>query len=68
MIKANYPDFFSKLYFSLKNNLKKFYRNSNFYDKKISKTLNNCFRYRPSPHLLSSIIKYRNKKYKIEDL
>ena len=25
------------------------------------------FIYKPSPHLLSSIIKYQNKKYKIED-
>ena len=35
--------------------------------KKISKTFNNSFDYKPSPHLLSSIIKYQNKKYKIED-
>ena len=37
------------------------------YEKKISKTFNNEFIYKPSPHLLSSIIKYQNKKYKIED-
>ena len=67
MIKTNYPNFFSNLYFNLKNSFKKFYRNSNFYDKKISKTLNNRFGYRPSPHLLSSIVKYHNKKYKIDD-
>ncbi len=55
------------------NNLikKKFidiYRNSNFYDKKISKTFNTVFQYKPSPYLLSSIIKYQNKKYKIDEL
>ena len=25
------------------------------------------FNYKPSPHLLSSIVKYQKKKYKIED-
>ena len=42
------------------------YQNSNFYEKKISKTFQNNFEYKPSPHLLS-IIKYQKKKYKIED-
>ena len=35
--------------------------------KRISKTFDNNFEYKPSPHLLSSIIKYQKKKYKIED-
>ena len=47
--------------------LRKLYFNSNFYDKKISKIKKRDFIYKPSPHLLSSIIKYQNKKYKIED-
>ena len=34
---------------------------------KISKTFNNDFEYKPSPYLLSSIIKYQKKKYRIED-
>lgn len=55
------------IYFSLKNNFKKIYQNSNFYENKISKTDGNNFVYKPSPHLLSSIIKYQNKKYKIDD-
>ena len=38
------------------------YQNSNFYEKKISKTFQNNFEYKPSPHLLSSIIKYQKKK------
>jgi len=66
----NYTNYFgtlSALYFNLKNSYKKFYRNSNFYNKKISKTFNNHFEYRPSPYILSSIIKFKNKKYKIED-
>ena len=56
-----------KVYFNIKNSYKKFYQNSNFYDKKISKSFNNNFEYKPSPYLLSSIIKYQKKKYKIED-
>ena len=47
--------------------IKLIYQNSNFYEKKISKTFQNNFEYKPSPHLLSSIIKYQKKKYKIED-
>jgi uncharacterized heparinase superfamily protein len=57
----------SQIYFNLKLSLKQFYQNSNFYDKKISKTKDITFDYKPSPYLLSSIIKYQKKKYKIED-
>jgi uncharacterized heparinase superfamily protein len=57
----------SQIYFNLKLSLKQFYQNSNFYDKKISRTKDIVFDYKPSPYLLSSIIKYQKKKYKIED-
>ena len=67
MINKNYLINLSQFYLSLKNSFKNLYQNSNFYDKKISKIYNNNFGYRPSPHLLSSIIKYQKKKYKIED-
>jgi len=67
MTNTNSLGFLSQLYFSLKNNFKKIYQSSNFYEKKISKTFKNYFHYKPSPHLLSSIIKYQNKKYRIED-
>ena len=67
MINANSLGLLNQFYYSLKNNLKRIYQNSNFYEKKISKTFNNKFQYKPSPHLLSSIIKYQNKKYRIED-
>ncbi len=67
MINTNSLGFLGQFYFGLKNNLKKIYQNSNFYEKKISKTSDNNFKYKPSPHLLSSIIKYQKKKYKIED-
>ncbi len=67
MINANTLGFLGQFYFVLKNNFKKIYQNSSFYEKKISKTFDNNFKYKPSPHLLSSIIKYQNKKYRIED-
>ena len=56
-----------QIYFNLKTSLKQYYQNSNFYDKKISKSRDIAFGYKPSPYLLSSIIKYQKKKYKIED-
>ena len=57
----------SQFYFEVKKNLKEFYQNSSFYDKKISKTNDVAFGYKPSPYLISSIVKYQKKKYKIED-
>ena len=43
--------------------LRKVYLNSNIYDKKISKISDkNEFIYKPSPHLLSSLIKYQKNK------
>ena len=56
-----------QIYFNLTLSLKRFYQNSNFYDKKISKTKDIAFSYKPSPYLLSSVVKYQKKKYKIED-
>jgi uncharacterized heparinase superfamily protein len=56
-----------QIYFNLKLSLKQLYQNSNFYDKKISKTKDITFSYKPSPYLISSIVKYQKKKYKIED-
>ena len=67
MINTNSLGLLGQFYFSLKNNFKKIYKNSSFYEKKISKTFNSNFQYKPSPHLLSSIIRYQNKKYRIED-
>jgi uncharacterized heparinase superfamily protein len=56
-----------RIHSNLKLSLKQFYQNSNFYDKKISKTKDITFDYKPSPYLLSSIVKYQKKKFKIED-
>ena len=67
MTNSNSLGFLGQFYYGLKDNFKKIYQSSNFYEKKISKTFKNYFQYKPSPHLLSSIIKYQNKKYRIED-
>ena len=67
MINTNSLDIIGQFYFNIKENLKSIYKNSNFYEKKISKTFDSGFEYKPSPHILSSIIKYQKKKYKIED-
>ena len=67
MINTNLLDYLNNFYLNTKNNLKNIYQKSNLYDKKISKVNNNNFEYKPSPHLLSSIVKYQKKKYKIDD-
>ena len=59
--------YINRLFFGFYNQLRKFYLNSKIYDKKISKFAAKDLVYKPSPHLLSSIIKYDKKKFKIED-
>jgi len=67
MINKDLLSKFGHFYSNTKKSFNKIYKNSNFYDKKISKVFNNDFQYKPSPFLLSSIINYQKKKYKIED-
>ena len=67
MVNINLLGRLNQFFLVTKNNFKKIYQNSNFYDKKISKVDDNYLKYKPSPHLLSSIVKYQKKKYKIED-
>ncbi len=59
--------YINRFFFSIFNQLRKIYLNSNLYDKKISKVENKDLIYKPSPHLLISLIKYQKKKFKIED-
>ncbi len=56
----------NRLFFNIFQQLRQVYLNSSFYNKKISKIFNKDLIYKPSPHLLSSLIKYQ-KKIKIED-
>ena len=68
MINKNFIVNLSQIYFNFKLSLKQFYQNSNFYDKKISKTKDITFDYKPSPYLISSIIKYQKKNIKLKTL
>ena len=68
MIIKNFIADLGRIYFNFKFSLKKFYQNSNFYDKKISKTKDITFGYKPSPYLLSSIVKYQKKNIRLKIL
>tara|TARA_B100001057_G_scaffold30086_1_gene27420 strand:- start:9901 stop:11511 length:1611 start_codon:yes stop_codon:yes gene_type:complete len=57
----------NRFFINIYNQFRKIYLNSKIYDKKISKTYNKDLIYKPSPHLLSSLIKYQKKKFKIEN-
>ena len=59
---------FKNLIDFIKKEFENIYKNSNFYEKKISKTFDVKFQYKPSPYLLSSLINYQNKKYRIDEL
>ena len=67
MIKISIFNILNKFYYNFKRSFRNIYQNSNLYENKISKTNDNQLEYKPSPYLLSSIIKYQNKKYKVED-
>ena len=68
MINTNSLGILGQFYFNIKESFKSIYQNSNLYEKKISKTFENSFEYKPSPHLLSSIIKYQKKNIKLKIL
>jgi len=57
--------YINRFFFSIFKKVRNIYLNSNLYDKRISKIPNNDFIYKPSPYLLSSLIKYQ-KKIKID--
>ena len=68
MILRNSLNFISQLFTDTLKQLRNIYLNSSYYDKKISKIhFDNLF-YRPSPHLLSSLIKYQTKKINVDDI
>ena len=59
--------YISNFFFNISQKIKNLYLNSSFYDKKISKIFDENLSYKPSPHLLGSLIKYQKKRFKIED-
>ena len=65
MININLIENLGNFYLKTKDSFRNIYHKSNLYDKKISKVNNNNFEYKPSPHLLSSIVKYQKKNIKL---
>ena len=59
--------YINRFFLSILDQFRNFYLNSKFYDRKISKIYNKDLFYKPSPYLLSSLIKYQKKRIKIED-
>ena len=68
MILRNPLNFISRFFSSTSKQIRVIYSNSNYYDKKISKINNEDLIYKPSPHLLSSLIKYQTKKINVDDI
>ena len=66
MINKNSLSILNEAFLKLKYNFNQIYQNSSFYEKKISKSFNNNFEYKPSPYLLSSIIKYQKKNTELK--
>ena len=62
MIFKNSLNLIIEFFSTLKDKIEIIYFNSNYYDKKISKININDLTYKPSPHLLTSIIQYQKKK------
>ncbi len=59
--------YINNIFFNISQKIRNLYLNSNFYDKKISRVVEGNLTYKPSPHLLGSLIKYQKKRFKIED-
>ena len=68
MILRNFLNFIIQFLENLNQQFRKIYLNSNFYDKKISKIHNEEFVYKPSPHLLSSLINYQTSKINVDNI
>ena len=54
--------YINRFFFNIFDKIRELYLNSSLYDKKISRTYYQNLIYKPSPHLLSSLIKYQKKK------
>ena len=68
MVLRNTLIFTNQLIINTLKQIRNIYLNSNYYNKKISKINNEHLVYKPSPHLLSSLIKYQTKKINIDDI
>tara|TARA_B100001093_G_scaffold163359_1_gene155723 strand:- start:788 stop:2416 length:1629 start_codon:yes stop_codon:yes gene_type:complete len=68
MFLRNPLNFISPFFEKINKQIRNIYLNSKFYDKNISKIYNEELFYKPSPHLLSSLIKYQAQKININDI
>ena len=68
MILRKLLNFIAQFLENIKQQFRNIYLNSNFYDKKISKIYNEGLIYKPSPHLLSSLIKYQTQKTNVDSI
>ena len=68
MILRNILNFINHLLEKINKEIRNIYLHSNFYEKKISKIIYKELFYKPSPHLLSSLIKYQTKKININNI
>tara|TARA_Y100001970_G_scaffold5173_1_gene5868 strand:+ start:1259 stop:2887 length:1629 start_codon:yes stop_codon:yes gene_type:complete len=67
MVLKNSLNYINEFFTYISNQLRKIYLNSSIYNKKISNIENNIFNYKPSPSLLSCLIKFSKNKKNIED-
>ncbi len=68
MILRNPLNFIIQILSNTLKQIRKIYLNSNYYNKKISKVNKEYLIYKPSPHLLSSLIKYQSKKVDVNNI
>ena len=68
MILRNPLNFINQFLKNISYKFKNIYLNSKYYEKKISKIHQDNLIYKPSPHLLSSLIKYQTKKINVDDI
>tara|TARA_B100001057_G_scaffold93804_1_gene90160 strand:+ start:1201 stop:2829 length:1629 start_codon:yes stop_codon:yes gene_type:complete len=65
MFLRNFLNFISQFLENINKQIRKVYLESSFYNKKISKISSEKLIYKPSPHLLSSLIKYQKQKINV---
>ena len=68
MILRNLLNFIKEFLENINKQIRNIYLNSSFYDKKISKIHYKDLIYKPSPHLLSSVIKYQSQKINVNNI
>ncbi len=68
MILRNPLNFINQFLSNTFQQIRNIYLNSSYYNKKISKINNSSLIYKPSPHLLSSLIKYQTKKVNVNSI